>query len=105
MFSHGDLNRGNYDADGQVWDWDQAGLRPYGYDAASLPREFPFRDGAELAAFCAAEFERPGRAARDRLAMHHVFLHFLPGSPLHGRNPRLCDDVVTGFPRLLDAVA
>lgn len=103
VFSHGDLNRGNYDARGQVWDWDQAGLRPYGYDAASLLREFPLADGAALAALSAAHFERPGSAARDRLALVWFVLFFLPGTPAHWRSPRLFGDLAALLPRLLAA--
>lgn len=86
VFGHGDLNRSNFDASGMVWDWDNAGLLPYGVDAAYFAREYRFGSLDALLAFCAAQIERPGSAVQDRFAFAFFFLHFLlepPGKPVN----------------------
>ncbi|MCU0902033.1 MAG: aminoglycoside phosphotransferase family protein [Cypionkella sp.] len=82
VFSHGDLNTTNFDDDGCVWDWDNAGLRPYGYDAAFCCRERGYDGGEDLLAFSAQAVEREGRAREDRLAFVFFTLCFWHAAPL-----------------------
>lgn len=102
VFSHGDLHQDNYDGDGLVWDWDNAGLRAYGYDLAYCNRGRGYADTRELLEFSAMAVERPDTAARDRLAFCFFTLAFMhqsvPQWALHG----FAEALVQLLPRLLD---
>lgn len=103
VFSHGDLNFTNISADGLVLDWDSAGFRQYGYDAAYSCRRRPFEDLDELLAFCRAHYERPGSAHRDRFAFAFFFLSMMPDTGVHWKNLPLFNALLARMPKLAAA--
>jgi len=90
VFSHGDLSPANHDTTGLVWDWDAAGLRPYGYDAAYACRG-QLADAEAVFEWSARHVERPDSAASDRLGFVFFTLSFSPdlALPLAARLPGL----------------
>jgi len=100
VFSHGDLKSDNVTSDGMVLDWDSAGFRHYGFDAAYICRRRRFEDADALLAFCAEQYERPGSAARDRFAFAFFFLWMMPAKKVHWNNVALFDTLLARMPAL-----
>jgi hypothetical protein len=79
VFSHGDLNRANVTDAGLVIDWDNAGWRAYGYDAAyAAAFHTDARDIGSILSLSAAQVERAGHEVADRFAFVFFLLHHLP---------------------------
>jgi len=103
VFSHGDLNFDNVSSSGIVLDWDNAGFRHYGFDAAYTCRRRRFEDADDLLAFCREHFERPQSAARDRFAFAFFFLWMMPAKKVHWNNLPLFDTLLHRLPDLAAA--
>lgn len=103
VFSHGDLNFDNISSEGRVLDWDNAGFRHYGFDAAYTCRRKRFADADALLAFCAEHYERPQSAARDRFAFAFFFLWMMPAKKVHWNNLPLFDTLLARIPALAQA--
>lgn len=103
VFSHGDLNVTNFDANALVWDWDAADLRAYGYDSAYCCRDRGYDDARALLDLSARAVERPGSAQRDRLAFVYFTLALMPASHRQWHNPNLVREVAALLPDLLEA--
>lgn len=103
VFSHGDLNFDNVSSGGMVLDWDSAGFRHYGFDAAYTCRRKRFEDADDLLAFCRDHYERPQSAARDRFAFAFFFLWMMPAKKVHWNNLPLFDTLLARLPALAQA--
>lgn len=103
VFSHGDLNFDNISSAGTVLDWDNAGFRHYGFDAAYTCRRSRFEDADALLAFCGEHYERPQSAARDRFAFAFFFLWMMPAKKVHWNNLPLFDTLLARLPALAQA--
>ncbi len=103
VFSHGDLNFDNISSEGMVLDWDNAGFRHYGFDAAYTCRRRRFEDADALLAFCDKHYARPGSAARDRFAFAFFFLWMMPAKKAHWNNLPLFDTLLARMPELAAA--
>ena len=78
VFSHGDLNRPNIARHGALIDWDCAGWRAYGYDAAYATAFHAKNvDMGALRALSKSEVERPGSEIPDRFAYFYFLLHHM----------------------------
>lgn len=101
VFGHGDLNRANLAPDGRLIDWDNAGWRPYGREAAYATAQHCPPTGLDAAlSLSAAEVERPGHETADRFAYLFFLLHFLPEAGAHRLPPRLARSLVAELDRL-----
>jgi len=101
VFGHGDLNRANLAPDGRLIDWDNAGWRPYGREAAWATAQHCPPTGLDVAlALSAAQVERPGHETADRFAYLFFLLHFLPEAGTHRLPPRLARSLVAELDRL-----
>ena len=103
VFSHGDLNFENVSASGMVLDWDNAGFRHYGFDAAYPLRRIRFEDADALLAFCDAHYTRPASAARDRFAFAFFFFWMMPARKVQWGNLPLFDALLARLPELAAA--
>lgn len=103
VFSHGDLNFENVSASGMVVDWDNAGFRHYGFDAAYPLRRLRFNDADALLAFCDAHYTRPASAARDRFAFAFFFFWMMPARKSQWDNLPLFDTLLARLPELAAA--
>ena len=103
VFSHGDLNLNNVSASGMVLDWDNAGFRHYGFDAAYPLRRIRFADADALLAFCDTHYTRPASAARDRFAFAFFFFWMMPARKSQWDNLPLFDTLLARLPDLAAA--
>jgi len=101
VFSHGDLNCANLTDAGVVIDWDNAGWRAYGHDAAyATAFHTDARSLSALLVLSAEHVERPGTEAADRFAYLYFLLLLLPQAGAGRMDTVLARDLIAALDAL-----